>query len=237
MLTSPKTQRLAQATPRSLERRRSASAHERHLFRARPVARNRTLDKRPPVIGLESETQVLLEATAPPDRQRRCFGRPPTGSRCETNSLSEARALREARGRYLPNPRVVPETSTRYFPNPRGVPKAQGRYFLQPSGVQKVSTLGFSDLGQSHEARCGCFGQFQRARAQRLARVVGGIRSTVPQHAAQPRHTVMAPGDDGRCGKDGSKPPRAASATHRGRVWSRFEMQRPGGFGPESQPT
>lgn len=159
MLTSSKTERLRQAPPRSLQQRRSTSAHERRLFRARLGRQKPNPDERRPVIGPGNERQVLQRAAAPPDRQRRYFGRPPTGSRIETDSLSEARALREARGRCLPNTLGAPETSPRYLPNPRGVPKAQGRYFLQPSVVQKVSTSGFSDLGQSHEARCGCFGQ------------------------------------------------------------------------------
>jgi hypothetical protein len=121
------------------------------------VAEDRTLGEPPPVIGLENERQILLEPTAPPDRRRRYFGGPPSGSGSETDSLSEARALREVRGRYFRNPRGVPETSPRYIRNPRGVPEAQARYFLQPSGVQKVSALDFADPGQSWKDRCRCF--------------------------------------------------------------------------------
>lgn len=104
------------------------------------------------------------------------------------------------------------------FRTTEGFPKPKPDTFCNPRGCQMYLPRAFQTSDSLTKPDCGYFGQLQRVRAQRLA----------PWWARSPRShgPTSTPG----CSMDGSKPPRAAraSATLRGRVWSRFEMRRLG---------
>jgi len=158
-------------------------------------------------------------------------GDPPQAPEAKTTHFRKlARSEKPERDTYR-----TPEGFQRHLPGtirtPEGFPKPKADTFCNPRGCKKYLPRAFQTSDSLTEPDADVFGQLRHAGPTTRSR---GGRDQIDRPAARGSASTHRDGS-----KDGSKPPRAAhvSATHRGRVWSRFEMQRPGGFGPESQPT